>query len=67
MFLGMSKNACQKGLPLVFGTLDKNDPHHFGEMERSEIRENYRDFVVVFSFLANHNGASIFFANFRQL
>ena len=47
----------------IFVLLDR----HFWEMERSEILENSRDFVVVFSFLANHNGASIFFASFRQL
>ena len=40
---------------------------HFLETELSETRENNRNFVVVFSFLANHCGASIFFATFRLL
>jgi hypothetical protein len=41
---------------------------HFLETELSETRKSNRNFVVVvFSFLANHCGASIFFATFRLL
>ncbi len=41
--------------------------HHFLEAHRSETHEKNRDFVVMFSFLANHGRASIFFVSFRLL